>query len=170
MELGDRLAVLLATSFHLSYIPSKFPGTAPWRRRMEQKGWTGAGLIGTLVGLALVPLVPSSSGAQAVFLAAALCAAIFLCGRAEKALGVHDDPRIVLDEIVGFWTTVAFLPRSGALLAAGFVLFRVLDAAKWPPYGWLARLPTGAGVVMDDVGAGICANVVLRMLTAYGTL
>ncbi len=170
MGLGDRLAVLLATSFYLSYIPSKLPGAAPWRLWAKKRAWTGAGLIGTLAGLALLPCVPQSPGAQTAFLAAAVCVASFVCGRAEKVLGVADDPRIVLDEIVGFWTTVAFLPRRTGILAAGFVVFRVLDAAKLPPYGWLDRLPGGAGIVADDVGAGICANLVLRILTACGIL
>ena len=170
MGLGDRLAVLLATSFYLSYIPSKLPDTAPWRLWARKRGWTGAGLVGTLAGLVLLPCVPRSPGAQTTFLAAAVCVAIWLCGRAEKALGIHDDPRIVLDEIVGFWATVAFLPRQTGILAAGFVLFRVLDAMKLPPYGWLGRLPGGAGIVADDIGAGICANLALRILTARGIL
>ena len=59
---------------------------------------------------------------------------------------------------------MAFLPRGAAWLAAGFVLFRVFDAVKLAPYRWLERLPGGWGVVMDDVGAGVVANLILQLV------
>lgn len=165
---ADRLAVLLATGLYLSYIPSKLiGGQGPaWAQRRR---WTGAGFIGALEGLALMPLLPAAPGRLAAFLIAAAALACWLCGRAEKVFGVHDDTRIVLDEVVGFWTTVAFLPRSASWpwWLVGFVLFRFFDAVKLPPYRWLDRLPGGLGVVADDVGAGIAANIVLRVLMGW---
>lgn len=157
MELsGGRLSTALATGLYLSYIPGKF-----------FKGfgkWTGAGLVGTLEGLVLLPFLPREPAAFGSFLLVSIVLSAWLCGRAEKALGSHDDPRIVLDEVVGYWTAVAFLPRSLKVLAAGFVLFRFFDAVKLPPYRWLERLPGGAGVVADDVGAGVVANLLLRVM------
>jgi len=46
-------------------------------------------------------------------------------------------------------------------MLAAFALFRLFDAAKPPPIGRLERLPGGIGVVMDDVGAGLLANLLL---------
>ncbi|MCX5790097.1 MAG: phosphatidylglycerophosphatase A [Elusimicrobia bacterium] len=129
-----------------------------------RKRWTGAGFVGTLAGWALWYALPKSSGAYAAVVAALALAACWICGVAEEELGVHDDPRIVLDETVGFWVAVAFLPRGAAWLAAGFVLFRVFDAAKLAPCRWLERLPGGWGVVMDDVGAGVMANLILQLV------
>ncbi len=137
----------------MSYIPVKLLGL---------RKWSGAGLVGTLEGLVLLPLVPQARIHQAAFLAAACVAAAKICAAAERHSGVHDDPRIVLDEIVGYWVAVAFLPRTWAVLALGFVLFRVLDAVKLPPYRWLDRLPGGWGIVADDVGAAVIANMAVR--------
>lgn len=108
-----------------------------------------------------LPTDPVEYGAAVAVLAVGAC---WACDAAERALGVHDDPRIALDETVGFWVAVAFLPPGGGWLAAGFLLFRVLDAIKLAPYRWLERLPGGCGVVMDDVGAGVAANLILQLV------
>ncbi len=160
-------AVCLATGCYFSYIPSllmgrlgsdRMPGWAQRRR------WTGAGLIGTIEGMALASLLPVSPLRYAAFLAVAIAAACWICDRAEAAFGVRDDQRIVLDEVVGYWTAIAFLPPRWPIWLGGLVLFRVFDAWKLPPFRWLERLPGGLGVVADDVGAGVAANICLRLV------
>ena len=164
---GDRLSVCLASAFYLSYIPSTLLGTLARVKlfeRAQQRRWTGAGFLGTFAGLVLAPLLPASPLGFGIFWAAAVGAACWLCGRAEKVFGVHDDPRIVLDEVVGYWTAIALLPPRLPVWLAAFVLFRVFDAWKLPPWKTLERLPGGLGVVADDVGAGAAANVGVRVL------
>lgn len=154
----DALAVGVATGGYLSYIPS---------RVITRGKWTGAGLIGTIEGALLYPLLPEKPVLFGLLLAAAVLASCWLCGRAEKALGRHDDSRIVLDEIVGYWSAVAFLPRTPAIMVTGFALFRLLDSVKLPPYRWLERLPGGYGIVADDVGAAVFVNLALRALIGF---
>ena len=163
-------AVGLATGLYLSYIPSLLADRLAGGRRSvwtRPRRWTGAGLVGTLEGLVLAPLLPAAPLSFAAFLAAAAAAACWLCGRAEKAFGVRDDPRIVLDEVVGYWTAIAFLPPRLPVWMAAFVLFRVFDSWKLPPWSWLERLPGGLGVVADDVGAGVAANIGVRVLLRF---
>ena len=157
----NQACVAVATCLYLSYIPATLTASL---KVAGTRRWTGAGLVGTLAGWALWYTLPASPAAYAATVAALGLAACWICGVAERALGTHDDPRIVLDETVGFWFAVAFLPRGVKWLAAGFVLFRVFDAAKLPPYRWLERLPGGWGVVMDDVGAGVVANLILQLV------
>jgi phosphatidylglycerophosphatase A len=159
---GGRAAVFLATGGYLSYIPGKLLG--------RDGKWTGAGFIGTLEGLALLPLLPAAGAAAGVAVLVATLAACWICGLAEREMGRHDDSRIVLDEIVGMWVAAAWLPRTAGTLAAAFVLFRVLDSCKLPPYRWCERLPGGFGIVLDDVGAGICANLIVQILLQGGLL
>lgn len=151
----------VATCLYLSYIPAKLTsslGVATTRR------WAGTGLVGTLVGWALWYFLPKDPVEYWAAVLVTTVAASWVCDEAEKALGVHDDVRIALDETVGFWAAAACLPPQTAWLAAAFVLFRVLDAVKLPPYRWLERLPGGCGVVMDDVGAGVAANLILQLV------
>ncbi|MBI3296885.1 MAG: phosphatidylglycerophosphatase A [Elusimicrobia bacterium] len=166
MSLLDRLCLAIATGFHLSYIP--------WRLLKDtslvgKRRWSGAGLVGTALGWAALYALPEGPWFWPV-LAAGIGAACWIAGRADRALGGHDDPRIVIDETVGFWAAAAGLPRGFAPLAAAFVLFRIFDATKPPPCRRLEALPGGAGVVMDDVMAGVYANLATRLLTATGLI
>lgn len=150
----ERASVMLATGLGISYI-------APTGRGRK---WTGAGFLGTVEGLALWALLPASPWPYALVVMAAVAASCWICGIAEKSLKTHDDSRIVLDEIVGFWVAAAWLPRTWTAALLAFVLFRFFDAVKLPPYKYLERLPGGMGVVMDDVGAGIVANLLARFI------
>ena len=89
---------------------------------------------------------------------------------AERHFGQHDDGRIVIDEVVGQLLTlaplVALAPAAGrrapGWLLAGFLLFRLLDIWKPPPIGWAERsFKGGAGVMMDDVFAGIFGGLLI---------
>ena len=150
----ERASLWLATGLGISYI-------APTGRGRK---WTGAGFLGTVEGLLLWPLLPEATGPYAVIVALAIAAACWICGSAERTLKTHDDSRIVLDEIVGFWVAAAWLPRTWTAALLAFVLFRFFDSVKLPPYKWLERIPGGTGIVMDDVGAGIVANLLARFI------
>jgi CDP-diacylglycerol--glycerol-3-phosphate 3-phosphatidyltransferase len=160
----DALWTALATGLYLSYIPSRLLRLA---RRKHPSKWTGAGLVGTAEGLLLVPFMPEKPFPLALTLCFGIAVSCWICGQAERILGTHDDPRIVLDEVVGFLVAAAFLPKSFAAMASAFVLFRLFDTLKPPPCRWLERLPGGAGVVADDVGAGLLANLALQTATFF---
>lgn len=95
---------------------------------------------------------------------------------AERHFGQHDDGRIVIDEVVGQLLTlaplVALAPAAGrrtpVWLIAGFTLFRVLDIWKPPPIRWAERsFSGGAGVMLDDVFAGILGGALLAAPLAW---
>ncbi len=73
-----------------------------------------------------------------------------------------DPSEVVIDEVMGMVVAVAFLPLTPTVLLASFVLFRVFDIAKPFPVRQFEKLPGGWGIVMDDVIAGVYANVTLR--------
>ena len=130
----------------------------------------GVGLIrpapgtwGTLAGLAFVPLLQALPAWG--YLAAIVLGALFgcwLCGKVSRDLGVHDHGGIVWDEVAAFLLVLPFTPASpfGFLLA--FALFRLFDI--WKPFPWrgLQHLPGGWGIVVDDLGAGLYANLILQ--------
>lgn len=81
----------------------------------------------------------------------------------EKRLGRKDPGVVVIDELIGQWTTYLFFPVLGPWqLFLGFVLFRIFDILKPCPVraseNWL---PGGYGIMIDDVLAGLYAYVCL---------
>jgi phosphatidylglycerophosphatase A len=115
------------------------------------------------VGLALFwPLQMTAPSVQAVATIAVYFAGVAASARLAQRLGRKDPGAAVVDEIVGMWLSLLFLPFTPATAIAGFVLFRVLDVFKPWPARQLESLPGGWGIMTDDVMAGIYANLLLR--------
>ena len=156
------LTNLIATGFYSGYIP-----------------WA-SGTFGTVVGI-LIYLIP---GAEYPPVLVSLTVLGFFVGvvTSSKVAGIvghrltrsaalakaafqpgqHDtaDPSIVvIDEIVGIWTTLLFVPKSPAAIIIAFLSFRAFDIIKTPPARQLERIPRGWGIMLDDVIAGIYANI-----------
>jgi len=90
---------------------------------------------------------------------------IYVCGRTASILGVHDDARIVWDEIVGYLLTMFLIPAGWFWMAAGFGLFRLFDIWKPQPIRWIdSRVTGGLGIMLDDVLAALFAWIVLELL------
>lgn len=128
-----------------------------------------SGTAGSLVALPLVflslQIFHVSLILQVVVLVLAIVGACWIAGAAERYLGEHDSGKIVIDEIVGFLTATALLELPLRRLVIAFFLFRLFDILKPPPARYFdRRVPGGAGVVLDDVCAGIYANLIVRVL------
>lgn len=145
-----------------------------------------AKLVATVVGAGYSPIAPGTAGtavaaplaylaaglpawAFAALIAAVVAGGIWAAGRADAAWGTHDSGRIVIDEVAGYFVTVALVDRSDWwLLAAGFLVFRVLDIVKPPPVRWIDRqVGGGAGVVLDDVAAGALGAAIMVCLASW---
>ena len=74
--------------------------------------------------------------------------------------GGKDSQKIVIDEIAGMLISLFMLPHGFWIAVSGFLIFRIIDISK--PFYILERLPSGFGVMMDDVAAGIATNLILR--------
>jgi phosphatidylglycerophosphatase A len=53
---------------------------------------------------------------------------------------------------------------AAAHVVAGFFLFRAFDVAKPYPIQDIEKLPGGWGLLLDDVMAGVYANIGVRVL------
>lgn len=90
---------------------------------------------------------------------------VWISANAESYFGKRDDQRIVIDEIVGFFITMLWIPKTIHFVIVGFFLFRFFDILKPFPIRRLEkRIKGGFGVVLDDVLAGVYANIILHFL------
>lgn len=123
------------------------------------------GTFGTLAAIPLYLLMQGLSLALYLGITAALFAlGVWICGRTARALGVHDAPSIVWDEVVGYLLVMAAAPHSLWAMVLGFLLFRVFDIAKPWPIRWVDRRVTGGiGIMLDDVLAAVPAWFLLQI-------
>ena len=136
----------LATGLYSGFI-KPYPGT--WG---TIPAWLIAFFLisGSQIGLIVATLVSSM-------------ASVWLSGEAEKTYG-HDARVIVIDEWVGMFITLLFVPFTLANYALAFFAFRAFDVLKIWPARQLEALPGGWGITMDDVIAGVQANIFVQIV------
>ncbi len=129
------------------------------------------GTAGTLVGI-FVCLVswPLPWLLRLIFVISIAVLAVYISGKAETLYGKKDDQRIVIDEIAGYQVAMLPVAITGLNLICAFVLFRIFDIWKPFPVNRLQNLKGGWGVVADDLGAGVCAALVLLFLKLTGVI
>ena len=142
------LIIFLATGCFTGFLP-KMPGT-----------W------GTFAAIPIVIITHrTTTTVQTVTAVIFVAIASWIAGRAEILFEGRDARPIVIDEMVGFLITLLWLPLNFLTLFLGFFLFRLFDIVKPPPISTVEkRLHGGWGIVLDDLVAGVFANVTLRLL------
>jgi phosphatidylglycerophosphatase A len=143
---SDLVSTVIATAFGSGYAPFA-PGTA-----------------GSAVGVLLFwPLARLAWPWQITAVTAVFFVGVAAAGQVARRVGLEDPGIVVVDEVAGQWLTLVGLPFTPAVVAAGFVLFRVMDVVKPWPARDLERLPWGWGIMADDIAAGVLANLALRV-------
>lgn len=88
---------------------------------------------------------------------------IWAGNKVEKDWG-KDSYRVVIDEVAGMFISVLFVPPDWKWLLIGLVLFRFFDIAKPLYIRRMEAFKGGWGVMLDDVLAGIYANIILQAI------
>jgi phosphatidylglycerophosphatase A len=78
--------------------------------------------------------------------------------------GKSDPGFVVIDEVAGQMISLIGVRLNWKYLLLSFILFRGFDIVKPFPLRRLERLPGGTGIMMDDVGAGLYALIVIHIL------
>ena len=158
---------LIATGFFSGYIP-----------------WA-SGTFGTLVGL-LIYLLPGTDNPWMLLamIVVGFFAGVVTSNRVAEIVGhrltksaelakstfqpggheAADPSIVVIDEIVGVWITLLHLPKTSLIVVAAFFAFRFFDIIKPPPARQLERVPKGWGIMLDDVIAGVYANIAIQLI------
>jgi phosphatidylglycerophosphatase A len=121
------------------------------------------GTYGSLVGLAIVPLVAYDLRLYFLVLSGILILAYTMIPR--LGLGPKEDPlEIVIDEVAGILVSFWSVPVNAVSLVAGFLIFRFFDVFKIFPVNWFEKKPGVHGIMLDDIAAGVYTWVILKIL------
>lgn len=136
----------IVTLFYIGYLPA--PGTC-----------------GSLVAFSLIYIfklnVYSWYGLLSLFVAVV---SFFMIQRSLHNFKHKDPSEIVLDEFVGCFMVFCCHMWSASTMFLGFVIYRLFDIYKPLGIKKIERLPGAYGIILDDVIAGLFANIVVRCL------
>jgi len=144
----NRIAQFLGTGLYSGYFPIA-PGT-----------------VGSAGALLCYLFIPYLRGVPLILvILAVFFIGVWAATRIEESAG-HDASIINIDEIVGMWISLLFLPEQLKFWGwlAAFFLFRLFDILKPFPINQSQKLAAGWGVMVDDVLAGIYTFLVLRIV------
>lgn len=148
--MNNHFILILATGFGVGYFPFA-PGT-----------------IGTLLAIPIyVFLSEIPFPLYEITLVGFFFLAVWISDKAGVVFGKKDDPRIVIDEIIGFFVTMLWVPKTNLSVIVGFFLFRFFDILKPPPIRLIERVRGGYGVVLDDVLAGVYGSIMLHLIMRF---
>lgn len=138
---------LISTVFYIGYLPAS----------------------GTFATLASLPLIVLYSKLniffQIIFLVIFIIFSIFVSSYSEQMFAKKDDRRIVIDEIVGALISVFAIDVDNIkILLIALILFRFFDILKIGMVKKLQNLPSGVGIVCDDILAGVISNIFTRFI------
>jgi phosphatidylglycerophosphatase A len=151
-------ATVIATFFGIGRL---WPGPGTWGSAATVLLWAAlahalAPSLRTPIAIALAVLV-TLVGIPAATLAA-------------RGSGTKDPQFVVIDEVAGQLVALVAVPLAWKSFLAGFILFRVFDIVKPPPVRQLEAIPDGAGIVLDDIAAGLYALAVMHLLLHFSLL
>jgi phosphatidylglycerophosphatase A len=78
-----------------------------------------------------------------------------------------DPAKVVVDEAAGMCISLLFLPVNLKYVITAFILFRFFDIVKPLFIKKMENLPGGWGIMLDDVLAGVYANVLLQLIVLF---
>lgn len=148
-------ATLVATFFGIGRLK---PGPGTW-------GSAATVLLWAALAHFLAPSMRTS-------FAIALAVLVVLIGipaatQVARGAGKKDPQFVVIDEVAGQLIALIAVPLAWKSFLAGFILFRAFDIVKPPPVRQLEAIPEGAGIVLDDVAAGLYALVIVHLLLHF---
>lgn len=78
-----------------------------------------------------------------------------------------DNKKVVIDEVAGMCISLLLLPATAMYILAALILFRYFDISKPLFIRRMEQFPGGWGVLLDDMLAGIYANLIIQVLVYF---
>ena len=106
-----------------------------------------------------------------ISIVAVTCAGIWAATRTEQLSGRKDPGKVVVDEVAGqfiaLFPLTLFTRWSTVAVIVSFILFRFFDIVKPYPANRLQELEGGAGVMFDDLVAGVYGAVIVSIILLF---
>lgn len=137
---------LLGSGFYTGYIP------------------IASGTWGSLAGL-IIYLFPGFENPSLMIFMISLFILIGvpIATKFEKLYG-KDPKECTIDEVVGMWITLLFIPKKIWWIVLAFLIWRALDILKPFPARKLEEIKGGWGIMLDDIAAGIYSFILVQLV------
>lgn len=136
---------LLGSGFYTGYVPF------------------ASGTFGSLAGL-IIYYIPGFEKPLIIIPAVVLFSiyGIFVGSKFEKIYG-HDPSECTIDEVVGMWIALLFVPKIWWISIIVFLLWRVADIIKPFPARKLESLQGGLGIMIDDIVSALYVLIFVQL-------
>ncbi|MFC2085541.1 phosphatidylglycerophosphatase A [Bacteroidota bacterium] len=85
-------------------------------------------------------------------------------GKKFESIYGKDPKQFTIDEFVGQWISLLFIPKIIWLITCVFIIWRFMDIVKPFPARQLEKIKGGWGIVLDDIISGFYTLVVVHIL------
>ena len=141
--------------------------TADWYSTCFRIGYfpLAPGTLGSLIAFIAWILLPETSIISLIIaISIIFIIGVYSTGFIEKSYKIQDPSYIIIDEWVGMWIALLFVPNETIWLVLSFVLFRLFDILKIYPVNKMEKLNGGMGIMLDDVVAGLYAGTITSII------
>ena len=90
---------------------------------------------------------------------------VYLGTRFESVYG-KDPAECTIDEMVGMWISLLFLPKNLIISFIAFFIWRIMDIIKPFPAKKSESLEGGVGIMMDDIISAIYSLIIVHIILA----
>jgi phosphatidylglycerophosphatase A len=133
----------------------------------------GPGTYGSIAAVALWllagTLLHHNTQHMLLFTVAGIVCAVALgipaATRVARESGRKDPGFVVIDEVAGQLVALLAVQTDWIHALLALLCFRFFDILKPPPLRQLESLPEGTGIVVDDLGAGVYALLVVQLIS-----
>lgn len=89
------------------------------------------------------------------------------CGKSIPIFGRGDPKQVVIDEVAGTFVALFLIPLAFKAYLIAFLLFRAFDIVKPSPIRNVEKIKGSAGIMLDDLLAGLFANITCRIILIF---
>lgn len=137
---------MLGSAFYTGFIPIA-PGT-----------------FGSLAAL-LIYLIPGFENPTFLLIIISLFSIVGISiGTKFESVYGKDPKQCTIDEMVGMWISLLFIPKKIWFILIAFVIWRVLDIIKPFPANLAEKIKGGIGIMLDDIIAAIYSLTITHII------